>query len=155
MQYVTDPLGKATNEVPIINILVKTQLLMHDKGGFFTLEFSTPEGGLRNIRKTEPEKNNGILENSLPFIQNLLQVNILQKTSFMTGIVSAALIFCQPNIGKILTKSLKFRSKFCQKWLILWIFHPFSAKLMNLYVTGGAHSSKIFISEIYLIFREG
>ena len=41
------------------------QLLMYDKGGFFTFEFSTPEGGLRTIRKTELEENNGILKNPL------------------------------------------------------------------------------------------
>ena len=39
------------------------QLLMYDKGGFFTIEFSTPEGGLRTIRETELEENNGILKN--------------------------------------------------------------------------------------------
>ena len=38
---------------------------MYDKGGFFTFEFSTPEGGLRTIRKTELEENNGILKNPL------------------------------------------------------------------------------------------
>ena len=41
------------------------QLLMYDKGGFFTFEFSTPEGVLRTIRKTELEENNGILKNPL------------------------------------------------------------------------------------------
>ena len=38
------------------------QLLMYDKGEFFTFEFSTPEGGMRTIRKTELEENNGILK---------------------------------------------------------------------------------------------
>ena len=33
---------------------------MYDKRGFFTFEFSTPEGGLRTIRKTELEENDGI-----------------------------------------------------------------------------------------------
>ena len=47
------------------NVHVKVQLLMYYKGGFFTFEFSTPGGGLRNIRKTELEENNGILKNPL------------------------------------------------------------------------------------------
>ena len=34
------------------------RLLNYGKGGFFTFEFSTPEGGLRTIRKTEMEENN-------------------------------------------------------------------------------------------------
>ena len=38
---------------------------MYYKGGFFTFEFSTPGGGLRNIRKTELEENNGILKSPL------------------------------------------------------------------------------------------
>ena len=38
---------------------------MNDKGGFFTFEFSTLEGGLRTITKTELEENNGILKNPL------------------------------------------------------------------------------------------
>ena len=38
---------------------------MYDKGGFFTFEFPTPEGGLRTIRKTELEENYGILKNPL------------------------------------------------------------------------------------------
>ena len=41
------------------------QLLMYDKGGFFTFEFSTAEGGLRTIRKTELEEYDGILKNPL------------------------------------------------------------------------------------------
>ena len=41
---------------------------MYDKGGFFTFKFSTPEGGLRTIRKTELEENNGILTNPLSFV---------------------------------------------------------------------------------------
>ena len=45
---------KTTNDLHILNVHVKTQLLMYDKRGFFTFEFSTPEGGLRTIRKTEP-----------------------------------------------------------------------------------------------------
>ena len=40
-------------------------LLMYGKGGFFIFDFSTPKGGLRTIRKTELEENNGILKNSL------------------------------------------------------------------------------------------
>ena len=38
---------------------------MYDKGGFLTFEFSTPEGGLRTIRKTELGSNDGILKNPL------------------------------------------------------------------------------------------
>ena len=53
---------KTTNDLHILNVHVKTQLLMYDKRGFFTFEFSTPEGGLRTIRKTELEENNGILK---------------------------------------------------------------------------------------------
>ena len=58
-------LGKTTNEVHILNVHVKTELLMYDKGGFFTFEFLTPEGGLQTIRKTELEEDNGILKNPL------------------------------------------------------------------------------------------
>ena len=42
------------NEVHISNLHVKTQL---------NKKFSIQEGGLRTIRKTEPEENNGILKN--------------------------------------------------------------------------------------------
>ena len=42
---------------------------MYDKGGFFTFEFSTPEDGLRTIRKTELEENNQILKNPLHTLQ--------------------------------------------------------------------------------------
>ena len=57
-------LGRATNEVHIFNVHAKTQLLMYDKGGFFTFQFSTQEGGMMTTRKTELEENNGILKNS-------------------------------------------------------------------------------------------
>ena len=58
-------LGRETNKAHIFNVHAKTQLKMYDKEGFFTFEFSTPEGGLRTIRKTELEENNGILKNPL------------------------------------------------------------------------------------------
>ena len=38
---------------------------MYDKGGFFKFEFSTPEGGLRSVKKTEMEEYDGILKNPL------------------------------------------------------------------------------------------
>ena len=34
---------------------------MYDKGVFTTIEFSTPEGGWRTIRKTELDQNTGFL----------------------------------------------------------------------------------------------
>ena len=51
------------NEVHTSNLHVKTHLWMYDKGGNSTKNFPSQEGGLRTIRKTEPEENNGILKN--------------------------------------------------------------------------------------------
>ena len=38
---------------------------MYDKGGFFTFEFATPEGGWRTIRKPELGENIGFLKKAL------------------------------------------------------------------------------------------
>ena len=58
-------LGRTKNEVHILNLHAKTQLLMYDKGGFTSKKISSPEGGWRTIRKPELGENIGFSEKAL------------------------------------------------------------------------------------------
>ena len=53
------------NEVHILNLHAKTQLLMYDKGGFTSKKFSPPEGGWKTIKKPELGSNIGFLKKGL------------------------------------------------------------------------------------------
>ena len=57
--------GRTKNEVHILNLHAKTQLLMYDKGGFTSKKISSPEGGWRTIRKPELGENIGFSEKAL------------------------------------------------------------------------------------------
>ena len=52
------------NEVHILNLHAKTQLLMYDKGGFTSKKFSPPEGGMEDNQEARTGVKHWIFEKS-------------------------------------------------------------------------------------------
>ena len=105
---------------------------MYDKGGFLTFEFSTPEGGLRTIRKTELEENNRILKNPLYKVLKLIRRDHYliwaQWPCFVFIIVQQQLYREPPN-------------PFKPDWLKMNSFQNFDqSALLNIYAEGDSWS---------------